>query len=474
MGTEMGSLSTALSALQSERKALQVTGQNIANANTAGYTRQRANLQAVGGSVQPAMYATSDGIGGGVTITDIQRLQDSFLEQRANTENGTLSSLQGTQETLADIENSFGEPGDTGLQSLLSTYWNGWDDVANNANDPGARTSLIGDAQSLAAGLNGAATALSSQWASTSQTLATTVGQVNELANNVASLNKAIISATGAGNSPNDLMDQRDTLIRQLATMVGVTTKAHEDGSTDVLIGGSSLVSGTLARQLTVGGATALDQASTTPVTLTWSDSGTAVPVSGGQVGSMLTALNTTILWYRTQLDGVASTLASNANTHQAAGFDLSGNAGVAFFGPTDPLTPVTAANISVVITDPKTVAASSIAPTTDSSGNPVPNLDGSNAQAMGNLASDPASAGAMYRKMIVQLGSQSQTAQQKVNTQQGVVQQVETSRDSASGVDLDEEQTNLVSFQQAYNAAAQYLMVINSVLDTLINKTLV
>jgi len=431
-------------------------------------------LQAVGGSVIPAMYAKSDGIGAGVDATSVQRLQDAFLEQRANTENGTLSGLQGNQQTLADIENSFGEPGDTGIQSLLSTYWNGWDDVANNAKDPGARTSLIGDAQSLAAGLNGAATALSSQWASTSQTMATTVGQVNDLANSIASLNKAIISATGAGNSPNDLMDQRDTLIRQVASLVGVTTKAHDDGSTDVMIGGSSLVSGTLSRQLVVGGGTALDQVSTAPVTLTWSDSGTTVPVSTGQIGSMLTALNTTILSYRTQLDGVAATLASNANTHQAAGYDLNGNAGVAFFGPTDPSTPVTAANISVVITDPDTVAASSIAPTTDSSGNVVPNLDGSNAQAMGNLASDPASAGAIYRTMIVRLGSQSQSAQQKVSTQQGVVQQVETSRDSASGVDLDEEQTNLVSFQQAYNAAAQYLMVINSVLDTLINKTLV
>ena len=125
MGTEFGTISTALSALQSERKALEVTGQNIANSSTAGYTRQRAVLQAVGGSVQPAMYSTSDGIGGGVTLSQVQRLQDTFLEQRANTENGTLSNLQSMQGTLSDIETSFGEPGDSGLQALMSSYWNG-------------------------------------------------------------------------------------------------------------------------------------------------------------------------------------------------------------------------------------------------------------------------------------------------------------------------------------------------------------
>jgi flagellar hook-associated protein 1 FlgK len=272
MGTEFGTIGSALSALQAERKALEVTGQNIANSSTAGYTRQRAVFQAVGGSVIPAMYSKSDGVGAGVNLSDVQRLQDTFLEQRANTENGTLSNLSTTQGTLSDIENSFGEPGDGGLQALLSSYWNGWDDVANHPDDASARTALIGTAQSLASGLNVAAGSLSAQWNSSRQSLGSIVGQVNDAATNIASLNKAIIAATSAGNHPNDLMDQRDLLIRQLASSIGVTTKVNDNGSTDVLIGGSSLVSGSLARQLTVSGATAVDQVSSTPVTLNWAD----------------------------------------------------------------------------------------------------------------------------------------------------------------------------------------------------------
>jgi flagellar hook-associated protein 1 FlgK len=468
MGTEFGTIGSALSGLQAERKALEVTGQNIANSGTAGYTRQRAVFQAVGGSVMPAMYATSDGIGSGVTISDVQRLQDSFLEQRANTENGTLTYLQGTQNTLSDIENSFGEPGDSGLQSLLSSYWNGWDDVANNPNDTAARTALIGTGQSLAAGLNVAASSLSAQWTSSRESLSSIVGQVNGTAANIASLNKAIAAATSAGNHPNDLMDQRDTLIRQLASAVGVTTRANANGTTDVFIGGANLVSGSDARQLQMSGATAADQATATPVSLSWTDTGQPVYGVSGQAGSLLTGLNTTIPSYSSQLDGVAKQLVTSVNAQQAAGYDLNGAAGAAFFDPTK----TTAATISVALTDPKGVAASAQPPTTDSNGNTVVSFDGHNALKMANMSGTGADA--IYRQMVVQLGSESQSAQQKSTTQQSVVQQVAASRDSAAGVDLDEEQTNLITYQQAYNASAKFLSVLDSVLDTLINKTLV
>jgi flagellar hook-associated protein 1 FlgK len=468
MGTEFGTIGTALSALQAERKALEVTGQNIANANTAGYTRQRAVMTAVGGSVIPAMYSKSDGVGAGVNLSDVQRLQDAFLEQRANTENGTLNNLQSMQGTLSDIENSFGEPGDGGLQALLSSYWNGWDDVANNPGDSAARTALIGTAQSLATGLNVAAGSLSSQWKSSSESLQTIVNNVNGTAANIASLNKAIVAATSAGNHPNDLMDQRDLLIRQLSTQIGATTRVNSDGSTDVFVGGSALVSGSLSRQLTVSGATAIDQASSNPVSLSWADTGQVVNTASGQVGGLLNALNSTLPSYASQLDAVAAQLVTSVNAQQGAGYDLNGAAGGPFFDPAK----TTAASITVVLTDPDGVAASSNPPTLDADGNPVVSLDGSNAQKFANFSGTGADA--LYRQMIVKLGSESQSAQQKVTTQQSVVQQIQQSRDSAAGVDLDEEQTNLITYQQAYNAAAKFLSVIDSVLDTLINRTLV
>lgn len=241
-----------------------------------------------------------------------------------------------------------------------------------------------------------------------------------------------------------------------------MTTKPKTDGSTDVLLGGSSLVSGSLARQLQLGGGTAIDQVSTTPVTLTWTDTGTTAAVSSGQGAALLTALNVTIPSYAGQLDSVANQLVTTVNTQHQLGYDLNGNAGGNFFDPTG----TTAATIKVAITDPALVAASSVPPSAGQ-----PSLDGGNAQALANMSGTGADAA--YRKMIVALGSESNTIQQRTTTQQSVVNQVEASRDSASGVDLDEEQTNLITFQHAYDAAAKYLSVIDSILDTLINHTL-
>jgi flagellar hook-associated protein 1 FlgK len=474
MGTEFGTITSALSALQADRNALQVTGQNIANSSTDGYTRQRAVFQAVGGSVIPAMYSRSDGIGSGVTLSGIQRLQDAFLEQRANTENATLSNLQGVQSTLTDIENAFGEPGSSGLQSLLSSYWNSWDDVANNPSDPAARTSLIGAGQSVATALNTASDTLSAQWTSSRESLQATIEHVNATTANVAALNKAIVAATAAGNSPNDLMDQRDLLIRDLASSLGITTRSNTDGSTDVLLGGSSLVSGSQARQLTVTGATALDQVGVTPVSLNWSDTGLPAYGLSGQSGALLTAMNDSIPSYSAQLDDVAKQLVTNVNAQQVAGYDLNGDPGASFFDPTK----TTAATITVTIADPSKVAASSQPPTLIPPVPPAttptvqPSYDGTNAQAMANMSGNGADA--TYRTLIINLGSASRSAQQQVSTQQGVTQQVEQARDSAAGVDLDEEQTNLITYQHAYEAAARFLSVVDSVLDTLINKTLV
>jgi flagellar hook-associated protein 1 FlgK len=242
----------------------------------------------------------------------------------------------------------------------------------------------------------------------------------------------------------------------------------NDNGSTDVLIGGSSLVSGSLARQLTVSGATAVDQVSSTPVTLNWADTGQPVNATSGDAGGLLNALNSTIPSYLTQLDGVAAQLVTSVNTQQAAGYDLTGAAGGPFFDPAK----TTAAGITVVLTDPDGVAASANAPTIDANGNPVVSLDGSNAQKLANFSGTGADAA--YRQLVVRLGSESQSAQQKTTTQQSVVQQIQASRDSAAGVDLDEEQTNLITYQQAYNAAAKFLSVLDGVLDTLINHTLV
>lgn len=466
MGAEFGGLNTALSALYAQRRGLEVTGQNVANVNTDGYTRQRVLMTSVGGSVIPAMYAKSDGVGAGVAVSSVQRLQDAFLESRANTEQANLSYLQDQQATLGRIEQAFGEPGPNGLQSMLSAFWNSWDDVATSPDDPAARTQLLGQAQTLVDGFNHSAQLLDAQWTSTREHLISQVQAINTAAANVASLNKAIIAATKAGNNPNDLMDQRDMLVRQVTSMVGGTTRNNDDGSVDIFVGGNPLVTRASADSLYVDGDTALAANGGSPtVSIKWSN-GQPAAVTSGSAGSALGALNSTIPSYASGVAAVAQQFASEVNAAHAAGWDLDGAAGGALFGGSG----TTADPLTLQITDPRKLAASGQAPTLDGGGNPIPNLDGSNAAKIAALSgggSDQA-----YRQFIVGLGSQTQTTDSRVTRQQSVVTQVVSARDSQAGVNIDEEMTNMVAYQQAYNAAARYLTAVDSMLDTLINRT--
>ncbi|HVE23826.1 MAG TPA: flagellar basal body protein, partial [Sporichthya sp.] len=178
-------LSTALTGLQAARRGLDVTGQNIANANTDGYTRQRVQQESIGAPTTPALWSTYEGAGGGVDVTDIQRLSDDFLTARARTESATLGQLTGRQATMSAVESVFGEPGDTGVSSQLSDLWSAWHDVANRPGDLAARSQLLARTNTVADGLRAAYSKLDTQWTSTREQLSVAVDTVNTTAANV-------------------------------------------------------------------------------------------------------------------------------------------------------------------------------------------------------------------------------------------------------------------------------------------------
>src|SRR5512139_4341321 len=206
-------LSIALSSLYAQRRGLDVTGQNIANTNTDGYTRQRVNLQSVGGPVTPAMWSIWRGGGAGVEVTDVQRLQNAFLEARGRTEHMQSAYLTDQARMQAAIEEVFNEPSDTGLQAQLSVFWNSWQDVSNRPSDTAARQQLIQQGATVADTLNNSYQALDSLWSTTRDQLDSVVAEINRTASSVAELNAAIIRMKGSELPYADLADQRDLLV---------------------------------------------------------------------------------------------------------------------------------------------------------------------------------------------------------------------------------------------------------------------
>jgi flagellar hook-associated protein 1 FlgK len=247
-------------------------------------------------------------------------------------------------------------------------------------------------------------------------------GQVAQDAQQIATLNGQISQAQQAGISPNTLMDQRDSALDDLSGLAQISVSTGSDGSVTVNFGDASspLVSGT---------------------TVTWPQ--TLTTAAGGQLGSLLNISSSTgpVGQLISSLDGVANQVISSVNALQ----------------PSSPFFTGTSASTIAVSANTSTVQASS----SSTSGTDL-------AQAIGNLANGPADQS--YAAFVAQVGSGVQSAQSTQSTQSAVLTAVSNQRQSVSGVSLDEEMTNLIQYQQAYQASARVMNAIDSTLDTLIN----
>jgi flagellar hook-associated protein 1 FlgK len=445
MTSSFSGLTNALSALNAARYGLDVTGQNISNANTPGYVRQRADIVESGPAAGVAqMYATQrpDST---ASATSTSRLNDPVIDMRARSEHGRNGYLQTSASTMSSVEGLFNEPSNNGLSEQLNDFWNSWASVANNPGDSAARNVVLQKAAGVAGTLTQTSAALGRISQSLTDSASSAVTQINNATTALAKLNGSIAVNNATGTPNNQLLDQRDSLMMSLSDLAGAQSSINADGTATVTIGGQNVVSSTVAtsvstnaaNQIVVGGAVAA--------------------TAGGSLQGYLDGLSTTIPNYQAKLDSVAAALASTTNTAQAAGFDLNGNAGGPLFSGS------TASTIAVAVTDPKALAAS---------GTPGGNLDASVALSMSQLGNAATGPDASYRSLVGSMATESQSVAQQASVQQSVTTSVDGIAQSSSGVSIDEETTNLLTYQRAYQAASRVMTTVDQMLDTLINHT--
>lgn len=448
-GSTFGAVQQASNALNAARYALEVTSQNISNANTPGYTRQSAQLNEVDQSVLvPSIYTRAAQTAGGVTVSGTVRLNDAVLDARARTEHARGGFADTTASQVSAIEQVFPEPTDTGLSEQLNDFWNAWGPVADNPSDSAARTVLLQKAATVTSTLNTMSGALDTIRDSVKMSLSQSTDKVTSYGSQLADLNKQIAVGTATHANVNSLLDQRDVILDSLSSLVGATAVINSNGTADVSIDGQPLVSGQTASVF-----------ASDPDTGTATVGGTAVTVSTGQIGANLTALNQTIGHYQDQLDSVAAALASTVNTAQQAGYALDGSSGVDMF------TGSTAKTITVAFTDPTLVAASA-------TGTAGGDLDGTNALTISGYGQNDGGPDDLYTHLVGDVAASSALAQQQQSTQAVVSQSVDTLRTAASGVSDDEEVSNMLTYQRAYQASSRVLTTLDDMLDTLINHT--
>ena len=460
MSGTFGSLNTALSALRYNQVVLDTANNNIANAGTDGYTRQRVESSSVSGGVSGLWSRAETSPGYGVSVDGITRMTDAVLDARSRQEHSKQAYLDTRQTVLERVESGIGEPGDSGVSAALSNFRSALQDLSNQPGQAASRSQALATASTVADAFRVQVSNIDSEAAQQRATAQALVTQVNTVAGSLASTNAAIARSGLGGSVDNTLLDQRDKLAAQLADLTGAVSTVQTDGTIDVTLGGVALVTGNQASQLAIAsGITATGEADGSPVTFSISDGATTTTVPDGQLGQLgATAelLNTTLPAYRAGLDAVAKTFADQMNAQQSAGYDALGAAGSPLFSY-DPAN--VAGSLSVAITDPDGLAASGVA------GGAV---DGSNADAMAAL-SDADSA---YQRLVNGFGTQVQSAQQVAANQQALTTQVDNAHEQLAGVNTDEETLNLMTAQRGYEAAARVLTTMDSILDTLIHHT--
>jgi flagellar hook-associated protein 1 FlgK len=458
MSSTFSGLSTALNALMAQRAALTLTGQNIANANTPGYTRQRAELAAVVTPTQAGMMSSSliTQNGGGVTVSSIRRMADAFVDARQRDAHAQASYATASSAALDQVEQVLGEPSDTGLSKQLSEFWGAWQGVANSPDSTPARQALLSKAATVVGTLQRGRAAVDSAYTDTRSQLDALVTQVNTTLKGVADLNDKIRIATASGNPPNELTDARDQLVLQLSDLVGARSTPNADGSVNVSVNGVGVVSGVRAVTLSAAGGGSIDSSGSTPLTLTWSTGGTAA-FTAGQLGGVVDVLRQTYPDAANGYDQVAAALATSVNAVHATGQDLDGTATGDFF------TGTTAKSLALAVTDPRKVGAA--AQTGSAS------LDASVADRIAQLATSAGGADVRWSAFVAATGVASASAQNQLAVQTSISQSADAGRASASGVSLDEEMSNMLMYQRAYEGAARVMTAVDEMLDTLINR---
>lgn len=505
-GLEIGKRS-----IMTHQSALNITGHNVANVNTPGYTRQSPNIVTSPPWHTPVLTGNSQvgQFGTGVDVISIDRLRDRFLDDQIRNETRTLGYWDSMQESLSRLEVILNEPSSDGLRGVMDQFWESWQDLSAHPESESVRSVVTQRGMALAEAFNHTYRQLKELREDANASIRVKVDEINSIAQQLSDLNKQILSISVAGKEPNDLLDKRDLLLDQLASIADIKVYEQRNiidestgavkrfsGMITVQLGGRSLVQGTDYHRLD----TQADLESMNMVV--WEDTRVKADIQGGELRGLLDVRGKT-LWetgpseYKelipnliNDLNRMAKTIIMTTNDLHRTGYSLNNQTATAdgtnFFNqPADPSAPTIKwaeyfSVTSAIIDDPKNIAAAATA--TWDAGNKINFGDGgialqiarlkhlgysgADASLIQNVTVDD-----FWRAVCAFIGVDSQEASRMARNQETLLGELENKRQSLSGVSLDEEMTNMIKFQHAYNAASRFITVIDEAIDVIVNR---
>jgi flagellar hook-associated protein 1 FlgK len=449
-------LSIGRSALLAHQRALQVTGANVANVETPGYSRQRAVLEPIPGTA-----------GHGVVVSGVERIVDRFLAARHLLQTSVESGARAERDVLDRVQPFF-PTDETSIGSAIDEFFSSVSKLSARPEDLPSRNDLLARANAVAARFNRTAGGLAALQREADDRLRAEVAEADTAVARIAELNRAIAAAEVNGGSANELRDERDRALQGLGERFEVRGVERENGSVDVFLAssGAALVVGQDAARLAVqnGPSNGLDGAPLAVVgTIGAGGAFLALPGTyGARVGSLVNVRDTTLPDLADDLDTLATTLRDAVNAVQtaAAGRDLDGVVGTALFTGTG------AADLAVALTDPRGIAAAQSAdPADNRNALALVNVQLAGHGTLGGLTLSEG-----FGAIQAEVGTLARSAQERTVVEQGVLGSLQAQRDSVSGVNLEEEFTDLIRFQRGFQAAAQLISVSDRLLEELVS----
>ncbi len=318
-----GIISIGSKALLAQQKGIYVTGNNIANVNTPGYTRQRVNLSSdvpVNSGIGP--------VGTGVQALGIERIYQRFLGVQINNETQTRGNWEARRDVAERIEMIFDESNGYGLNQAMYEFWTAWQDLSNNPSGPVERTVLIAKSQIMAETFSKNYQDLQTIQQDIDTLIEGTIDEVNLLSEQIARLNEKIIQMEAGGSTANDYRDQRELLLNELSNLIDIDTFENTAGGVTVSVGsGQPLVEGTFGYGLST------EMNAFGHLNVTWVDAvnnevDITDSISGGRIKGLLDVRDLDIRNHMNRLDNLAQSIMDQVNSLHAGGYGLDGSTG--------------------------------------------------------------------------------------------------------------------------------------------------
>ncbi|HPG37932.1 MAG TPA: flagellar hook-associated protein FlgK [bacterium] len=442
------------SSLFAHQTAINLTGQNIANVETEGYTRKIPIFT-------PSVTLLGDkfNLGSGVDITAIQRTRDRYIDSQLSFQNQTLSYWKTMDAKHEILEQIFEEPSSTGLGTIMNDFFNSWNELANNPENPSMRDNVIYKGDALAKKINFIENRLTNLQGEISLEMSQEIDKFNAYAEQIVEINRKLAYVNKEGGGVSNLMDERDKLLAKMDEIADITVSENDDGQVNLILNGKVFLQ---KAHLIKVDSSKLDNDLNH---INWEDGSVSEQANGGKLGALIELREEIIPENLDKLDEFAKTMVDRVNAIHKTGYGMDGSTGINFFDEAG----LDAHNIRInpqLLSNNEYLAASGDGNTGS----------GTNAVLLANLQDEFTMSGNtltftdFYANMVTAEGNRRKEATILLDGQEQFVTSLTAYQQSISGVAIDEEMTNLIKFQRGYQAAAKLITVADEMYNTIIN----